>query len=635
MVLQLLWWFPWHLRVIKNGLDNSFRYAQNELFVRGADFANGVLVQYGPYGFLKNDLYHPDTVHLLIGVRVLFFVVFAALLARASTRLEFGFARAAIWIALLVLVARFGEPFFLSLGVLAFLVFWMAGSTEERIMWSPAALVLALASLMQFTYAIFSVGLILVMVLTVVCQWALASSFARSRRRWEPVVEATVWPALFGFGSIFLWVAAGQNAGTLLDFVTTRLQLTSGYSISHGLAGPLWQVVVFVVAAALFWGVFVAREVRRSGLLVAPPALALGMLLVLAFKHSFVRHDAGHAAYGAFEGFCLVLIFGPWMARPVAGVLDQPRRTMAVLASLLLVLASAALITYDREHWWGARFFRHLDPVTTAASARRAVTRPDLVEFRHRREKARIRTQEPLPQLVGSVDVYPWEMSLAYAHDLELDSRPTLQSYQSSDPELAELNARHVAKPDGPDHLLFRVATIDHRYPSMDDGLSWPHILAGFKLRSARGSHLVLRRSDRPRQFAFNGERSHSVRFGELLPVEDGQRRLHWMRVHTERTARGRLAAAAFRGPVLLMRIELANGTERWYRILPGMARAGFLLSPVVTDTRDFAYLMNGSWPTLLAGKQVTALEFATEFGAGWYWRQPLRVEIGELTFDE
>ena len=56
MVLQLLWWFPWHLRVIRTGLDNSFRYAQNDLFVRGGQFASEIVVNYGPYGFLKNDL---------------------------------------------------------------------------------------------------------------------------------------------------------------------------------------------------------------------------------------------------------------------------------------------------------------------------------------------------------------------------------------------------------------------------------------------------------------------------------------------------------------------------------------------------------------------------------------------------
>jgi len=634
VVLQLLWWFPWHLRVIKTGLDNSFRYAQNELFVRGAQFASEVLVQYGPYGFLKNDLYHPDTVHLLLAVRLLLFAVFAALAARASTRLGLGFVRAAIWIALLVAVARFGEPYFLTLGLLAFLVFWAAGGGEERIMWSPVAFVLALASLMQFTYALVSVGLIAAMVLTVAVQWAGESPFARSRRRWAPLVEAAVWPALYGFGVVFLWVAAGQEIGALSEFVTTRLQLTSGYSTSHALIGPVWQVVVFVAAAAVFWSVLTVREARRSGLLVVPVALALGMLLFLAYKHSFVRHDAGHTAYGAFEGFCLVLVFGPFMVRRLEEVLQQPRRAMAVPAALLLALASALLITYDPEHWYGARFFRHLDPVTTAKSVKLAVTRPGFVGFRHQRAMARIREAEPLPRLDGSVDVYPWEMSVAYAHGLELESRPTLQSYQASDPGLARLNAQHVAWPDGPDHLLFRVATIDNRFPSMDDGLSWPQILAGYRLRSARGNHLVLRRARRERQFTMDDAVSHELRFGERLPVDAGRGQLLWLRVEAERTTRGRLAAAAFRGPLLYLRVELANGSERWYQIVSDMARAGFLLSPVVADTRDFASLMDGSRPHRLAGKRVTALQLATEFGAGWYWRQPIRVELSELNID-
>ena len=634
VALQMLWWFPWHLRVIKTGLDNSFRYAQNELFVREAQFASDVLVQYGPYGFLKNDLYHPDTVHLLLAVRVVLFVVFAALAARASNRLGLTFMRAGIWIALLTAVVRFGEPFFLTLGLLAFLVFWLAGNDEERIIWSPVALVLALASLMQFTYALASVGLIGAIVLTVFIQWRSESPHGRARLGWAPLVEAFVWPALFGLGVLFLWVAAGQDAGAVATFVDSRLQLTAAYSMSHSLAGPIWQVVVFDAAAAVFLAVFSVRETQRSGLLAVPVILVLGMLLILIHKHAFVRHDAGHAAYGAFGGFCLALVFGPFMLRRAEGVGQRPRRTGPVLASLLLFLASALLITYDAEHWYGARFFRHLDLVTTAKRMRTAIAEPDVVRFRHARATARIRKAEPLPRLDGTVDVYPWEMSLAYAHDLQLESRPTLQSYQAGEPGLAQRNVRHVAWPDGPDHLLFRVETIDHRYPSMDDGPSWPTIIAGYGIRSVGRRHLVLDKRSRQRRLVWGETAASDLTFGERLEVKHGRGRLLWVRIRMERTAAGRAAAAVLRGPVPYVRVELANGTERWHRIVPGMARSGFLLSPLVDDTRAFSFVLEGSWPERLDEKRIRSLSFASEFGEDWYWKPTIRVEIQELNIE-
>jgi hypothetical protein len=634
MALQLVFWFPWRPRVMATGLDNSFRYALNELFAHGAQFGTDVVVQYGPYGFLKNNLFHPQTIHLLLVIRLLLFVVFAALLARASTKLGLGFFRAVIWASLLVGVARFGEPYFMALAILAFLVFYTSGSSEERIVWSPVALVLALASLMQFTYAILNVSLIAAMVLTTAIQWAMESSIAKSRRGWEPLVEAVVWPALFGVGLLFLWVAAGQELAALTDFLTSRLRLTMDYGTTHSLAGPLWKVLVFVGAAVLFFGVFVIHEVRRSGPLAVPLAVVLGSALLLAYKHSFVRHDAGHTSYGAFEGLCLVLLFGPWMLRRVDGLLRQPPRTGRRLAILVFVAASASLLTYDAAHDYGARFFRHLNLGKTANRIVRTATKPGITTRRHESAKAEIRSRHPLPPLTGPVDVYPWEMSLAHAHDLEVVSRPTLQSYRAGDPSLARANAEHLVRSGGPETLLFRVGTIDSRFPAMDDGPSWPHILARFRLQHARGSHLVLTRRTRERSVTFDEPKSHELKFGEPVELEAGDGSLVWLRAEFNRGIPAPIAGAAFRGPILYVQIELASGDERWYRIVPGMAEAGFLLSPLVTNNRDFAALMDGSWSRRLADRRVTKIEFATEFGAKWYWNEPIRVELATLEIE-
>jgi hypothetical protein len=299
-----------------------------------------------------------------------------------------------------------------------------------------------------------------------------------------------------------------------------------------------------------------------------------------------------------------------------------------------MIAASASLITYDAGHRYGASFFRHLNLVKTANRIARLAIKPGLTSARHERAKAKIRYRQPLPTVTGPVDVYPWEMTLAYAHDLELMPRPTLQSYQAGDPRLAGRNVAHLARSDGPGTLLFRVGTIDNRYPSMDDGPSWPHILAGYRLDNPKGPHLVLRRARTQRSFSIDGLASHDLRFGESLVVNSPPGTLVWLKAEFDRGVVGRLAGAAYRGPILYTRIELANGGERWYRVVPGMAEAGFLLSPLVANSRDFVSLMNGSWPHRLAAQQVTSIEFATEFGASWYWRQPIRVELGTLVIE-
>ena len=631
MVLQLLLWFPWHPQVLKPGLDSSYEYALNEMFVNRAQFA-GSVHPYGPYGFLKNDVYHPQTFRLLIAARLALFAVFALLAARLATRWTAGPVWGALWIVLLMVVARYGEPYFLSLAMLAFLACWSAVTVEDRTRWAPVVVALSAASLMHFTYALMIAALVALMVLAGVLEGRPGRSLGATAGRWTRIAAILAWPSLYLVGVILLWMAAGQEPARLVEYVASRLRLSTGHGESAALAGPAYRLVAFTIAGCAFWMVFAARELRRSGRRALAPALGLGLWLALAAKHSFYRHDAAHAAYGAFQGLCMAVIFGLMMLRPREPGARPQRRAPALAATAVMVAASLTLITYDRAHWYGARFFRHLDLRTTAARIVRFASEPSHIRDRHELSLARIRAAHPLPPIDGTVDVYPWELSLAFAHRLELDSRPALLSFLAGDAKLLAADAAHLAAADGPGHVLFRVDSLDHQYPATGESLSWPVLLSGFRLRSATGSHLVLDRAESRRTVELGEPTAREVAFGERLEVARGPGRLLWLRADPVRTTAGDLVSLAWRGPIVYLRVDLAGGGDRWYRMAPGAARAGFLLSPLVVDNAGFVALLDGSWSQRLAGQQVHALSLHTEFGDGWYWKPRVRVELQELT---
>jgi hypothetical protein len=567
-----------------------------------------------------------------MAVRLAIFAVFALLAARAAFRWTSSRRWGALWIVLLIVVARYGEPYFLSLAMLASLTFWSAATPEDRVRWAPVAIALSLASLMHFTYALMIAVLVAVMLLAGVLEGLPGRTAEAAARRWASVAEILAWPSLYLVGVVLLWIAAGQEPARLVEYVASRLQLSAGHGESAALAGPAYRLVAFTSAGCAFWVVFVAQELRRTGRRALTPALGLGLWLALSAKHSFYRHDAPHAAYGAFQGLCMAAIFGLMMLRPREPGARQERPAAALAAIALLVVASLSLITYDREHWFGARFFRHLDLRTTAGRIVRFASVPAHIHDRHELALARIRAAHPLPALDGTVDVYPWELSLAFAHRLELDSRPALLSFLAGDAKLLAADAAHLAAADGPRHVLFRVDSLDHQYPATGESLSWPVLLAGFRLRSAMGSHLVLDRAASRRTVELGEPAVREVVFGERLAVPDGPDRLLWLRADPVRTTRGDLVSLAWRGPIVYLSIELAGGGERWYRVTPGATRAGFLLSPLVVDNAGFVALLDGSWPQRLADQRVRALALHTEFGDGWYWEPRVRVELRDLT---
>lgn len=631
MVLQLLLWFPWHPIVLRSGLDISYYYAINELLAHHAQFADSVH-PHGPYGFLKNNVYHPATFRLLLATRLAVFALFALLAARAACRWASGFRRGALWIALLVAVAWYGEAYFLSLAMLAFLAFWSADSAADRARWSPAVLGLSLVALMKLNFGVMAAALAGLMALVVLLERRCDPGRAKGAGGIAWRASGAAWPALFVAGVLVLWIAAGQEIASLAEFVVSRLRFSGSYSESHALAGPTYQIVAFLAAGLLFWATFVGQELRRSGAGALAPAAALGLWLALTAKHSFLRHDADHAVHGAFQGLCAAAIFGLLLLRPSERGEPPRRRAPAVAAIAVMVAASLSLISFGRAYGYGAGFFRHLDLRTTARRIARFADQPSHIRDRHEFALAKIRRAHPLPALEGTVDVYPWDLSLAFAHGLDWDPRPSLGSHMADHPDIAQANARHLAATDGPDHVLLRVDSLDHRYPSMDDGPSWPVLLAGFRLRSVAGSQLVLDRAERPRALEWGEPMRRELAFGGRLELPGGPDRLLWLRVDPVRTRRGGLVAASWRGPVVYLSVELANGRESWHRLVPGAARAGFLLSPLVVDNAGFMALLDGSWPEGLAGRQVRALSVHTEFGDGWYWEPKVRIELQELT---
>jgi hypothetical protein len=135
------------------------------------------------------------------------------------------------------------------------------------------------------------------------------------------------------------------------------------------------------------------------------------------------------------------------------------------------------------------------------------------------------------------------------------------------------------------------VDTIDGRYPSIDDGLSWPEIWTRYKLDGEANEYLILRRSNTPSSYSKAKVKELKGKFGESIntPEING---LIWAEIEIKHTLIGRLIRFLFKLPPLSVRVNLRDGQEKMFRIIPEMVRTGFLLSPLVEDNGDFNELM-------------------------------------------
>jgi hypothetical protein len=366
------------------------------------------------------------------------------------------------------------------------------------------------------------------------------------------------------------------------------------------------------------------------------PVAGLGAILFLNFKHVCVRYDQIHEVTAALELLlvtlaCLAVTWPVWQ-----------KKRWWVWPANLLALGGIGLFcssTYNRcylenhlpeERLW-VDFAWTLNIKNILAPAK-LLRDPAHLQKIYAKNLAEVRMKYPLPPIEGTVDVYPWNQAAVIAHDLQYDPRPLIWSYLTYSPELAELNAAYLRNTHAPDNLLFVIDPMNNDFPSTEDGLSWLEMLTRYDVREVTGQFVILKRSPRPREYHLTSFADVPVRWGEPVTVvtNDG---LLWAELEINKTFWGTVVATFYKPPALKLAVSLQDGRQLLFQVVPGRARSGFLLSPLVQDKASFVWLNSpGGWRHLsgLQIKSITILA-ATPSGSTPCYRSPLRLRLYRL----
>jgi hypothetical protein len=208
--------------------------------------------------------------------------------------------------------------------------------------------------------------------------------------------------------------------------------------------------------------------------------------------------------------------------------------------------------------------------------------------------------------------------------------RPVFQSYAAYNPQLAKINNAHLLSSKAPDNIVFRILTIDNRYPSLDDGLSWPTILSNYRLASAQGEFIFLSKDQRRNALpAICSLSSNTFEFGQSISVPDNKG-LIFVEIDLKPTLLGRLMNILFKTSELHIQVLLENGQSKDYRIIPGMAKSGFILSPLVENTKDFETLISKQNIDKLSQVKTFTIAPVAQF---WQWNQKFSIEFKDVPF--
>jgi hypothetical protein len=588
-------------------------------------FGSDRIFTYGPYGFCVPPIYYPPTYPIVLAIRaavagILLWSIWS--IVPAIRRVSDNPIAAALWIFPFIGAVTSGDDvLFPMCGVLLLAVYFYVDDMRLTAKSVLLLAVLALAGLAKFSWLTINTTLVVL----------LTADQLLGRRRWN------FWiPGLYLAFLATLWLAAGQRAASFIDYLRTGAELAGGYTQGMMLLTSELTDVEFALAAMLLWALIADVNWRLHRGRGAIHSAALALILFAAFKQSFVRHDAPHVLVGPFLLFSMAMVY---VVVIWPNLTKSSHRSFWVAAVGLALMNMSATVAHYSDYGLFGYYARTIQFASQSVREAFHLARGDGdLRGRYASALAEVRAAQRLPPITGSTDVYSNAQVVAVAYGLDYRPRPIFQSYAAYTPALVGINRAYLQSDRGPANILFDVQTIDLRLPALDDGLSWPELLTRYDVVGMYDTMAVLKRAAVPRRYTLTPLPAPTGRLSESIAVPGSSDDLVWAEIDVKLSPRGRLAALLYRPPGLLIQVRTAGGIET-YRFIAPIARAGFLLSPLVRTRGEFVSLASDRWREDLKSRTVKSISILPfgywgERDAAAFFEPEFRIRLSRLKFD-
>jgi len=554
------------------GLDPSWVFGMNQAVAQGLAFGREVVFSFGPYASIYTKVYHPATDHLML-VGSLYLGLSYGLAVFLLTRNSRWYLLIAFWVVLAGLMYSRDALFYSYPLLVGLFCYQMIDAHEEVALGTNLTLALTIILFLPFGLFPLIKGSMLILCGTIAI---LSATFFAANRRWKLAIVVVASSIV---SILIFWVASDQSVLNLPSYFISMSSIVSGYTEAMSSSGfwheiVLYLVAVFILLIAILREDYVAIKSRAYILLV------FILYFFLAFKIGFVRHD-GHAIMSGTSILIASLLFA---------IVFHSRQIRIVLFGSVIVWM------YIDSHYIKTStesFSRNIKYTYSSAwsGVKNRLSKKEWLENEFNNTIKHLSDKTKFPLFEGTTDIYSYNQSYLIASGNNWNPRPILQSYSVYTPSLALKNKDHLLGEKAPDNVIFRVEPIDGRIPSIEDGASWPVLLTHYYPSALENDFLYLHKNPsiaKVSGVSLIGEGSYS--FGDVVSVP-GDSGLVFAEISIKQSAFGKLANILYKPSQLQISLNLESGITKTYRIISGMAKTGFLISPLVNNTTAFSLL--------------------------------------------
>lgn len=557
--------------------DPSWMAALTYAATHGLQFGEQIVYTYGPLAHLVGGTYAPSLFWTDFFLELTLKAIFVGAV--------FGFARRltplrrACFLITIFLSALLSYQALYLFGLLV-----LGSLAAERI--EPAWLILPAAAFFAGVVALIKFTFFWFVVLTVIVNCA---AFIIDRR----LTRAAVWSGAVIGVLLVAWLAAGQHITGLGSFFYAGAEVTSGYAQTMSISAVhvifLLGVTVGLITALQVLPRRVSPDLPKQ---ITRLALVYGALF-LAWKLGFVRADAHTAEF---------FYFAAPVALAASAFVGVPEKRFALrifemtAAGAVVVLCAVAL----------AHEFPGIEgTIVSLIQARRSnmqiLAAPRTAQMNYTVAQVQQAAALQLPQIkaaVGgaSVDVLGTEQAVAVANRLNYTPNPTVQSYCSYTPALAESVMSFYSSARAPRFVIYKLQPVDDRVPAIENPQLLVHLLRSYEPTLVeRGYVLLKRRAETAASEQTSTELSSGEsRVGHIIDVPPG---FVWAQIEMRERRISRVLSALYHTPEVFVELGLEDGRTIQRRLLPRFAASGFMINPMPWYESDVIGIAAGQTP--------------------------------------
>jgi hypothetical protein len=620
--ITCIWTLPLPIWPPTSGLDPSWAIGNNVAFLKNLQFGEDIAFTFGPLGFLWNIV----PIDYNLWRLALFFYLSTHFLFIGSIFLLFK-KLSVKWYhyVMLIPILIFAMPSIeYKLGIIvSILIYVHIISTESN--WKDLiglgfmGLLLSIATLIKFNAFFLSISLILMTFL--VCM------LAKRNVKYSAYLLISYFIFL-----ISLWLVTRQDLANFIRYLHNRIEISGGYGDAMAIQGPSWQVYVGLISilSLLVLFIYSVKENKRNLLLFL--LLNLSILFV-AFKHGFVRQDMSHVlgffqVYLLFFGLTLIITiqeisktkkishsivesvrqFKIGRKRMNNRALNSKRGEIANAKSNYGVFSISLnifmILILMFSLYFVAPWILNENIMTKSPSyslAGRFLTNSTLFHETVEYLKEKTRHDYPLDQQAikyineKTVDVFPWDIALCWAYNLNWSPRPVFQSYTAYTQHLDNKNGQHFKRNNSPQVILYAYKSIDGRYPLFDEPYTFANILHNYTFVDRSGEFVLLSYNPKENTCGLEEDLGRvKVELGQPLKIPKYDSGYVFGNIELEYCTFGKVMEFIYKSAPVHIRFKFYDSTySNDFRFIPGVSKNGVFLSQYVDTIDDLASIFS------------------------------------------